>query len=143
MTTLLFIHAAATWTLVGLIWTVQLAIYPLFATIPAASFSAYHARYTRAIGYVVAPLMLVELGTGIAWLTLAPKTRAAWVGLGLIGAMWLITAFVQVPQHRRLSLGHDPALIRHLTRGNWLRTAAWTARGLLVTAALSATLPTV
>ena len=136
MTLLLLIHAAATWALVGLIWTVQLAIYPLFSAIPAASFPVYHARYTRTIGFVVAPLMLVELGTALLWVTRSPTAALPWLGLGLVGVIWLTTAFTQVPQHRRLALAHDPDLIHRIVRGNWLRTAAWSARGLLTAAAV-------
>ena len=34
------IHNAATWALVGLIWTIQLAHYPLFAQVRARSLSS-------------------------------------------------------------------------------------------------------
>ena len=47
MTSLLAVHAAATWALVGLIWTVQLVHYPLFAQVGADTFRSYHARHTQ------------------------------------------------------------------------------------------------
>lgn len=129
---MLLLHAVVTWALVGLIWTVQLAIYPQFAVVGREAFAAYHARYTTGIGRVVAPLMLVELLTGALWVGQAPGAIAAWAGLGLIAALWGLTAWVQVPQHRRLARGWDESVARQLVRGNWVRVGLWTLRGLLV-----------
>ncbi len=36
-----------------------------------------------------------------------------------------------MPLHRQLAIAHDPAAIERLVRTNWLRTLAWTARGIL------------
>ena len=84
---------------------------------------------------VVVP-MLVELATS-AWIALRPPTTippwSARVGLLLLAVIWLSTFFLQVPLHDRLSRGHDLAAIDSLVRGNAIRTAAWTARALLVT----------
>jgi hypothetical protein len=33
--------------------------------------------------------------------------------------------------HHRLERGFDPAAYRQLVRGNWIRTIAWSLRGLL------------
>jgi hypothetical protein len=56
------------------------------------------------------------------------------VGAALIAVVWLSTAFVQVPYHRRLEQGFDAAAARALATSNWIRTFAWTARGGLVLA---------
>ncbi len=136
-TTVLVVHAAATWALVGLIWTVQAVHYPLLAKVGPEAFVAYHASHMRRITWVVAPLMLVEAGTG-AWLVFAspPGTCPPMpiVGAALIAVVWLSTAFVQVPYHRRLEQGFDEAAARALATSNWIRTFAWTARGGLVLA---------
>ena len=50
----------------------------------------------------------------------------------LLAFIWLVTYSVQVPQHASLVMSHDHGVIEQLVRGNWYRTAAWTARGLLV-----------
>lgn len=134
---MLLLHAVTTWALVGLIWTVQVAIYPQFAQVGREAFVTYHARYTAGIVRVVAPLMLAELATGLAWVWWSPTLPAAWLGLGLIALLWALTAFVQVPQHRRLARGWDDAVARQLVRGNWLRVALWSVRGLLVTISLA------
>ena len=38
---------------------------------------------------------------------------------------------LQVPQHRILEGGFDPAAHRFLVSSNWVRTIAWTARGVV------------
>jgi hypothetical protein len=55
-----------------------------------------------------------------------------YVGLVLLAAIWLSTFGLQVPLHRRLELGFDDDAHAALVRTNWIRTLAWTARGLLL-----------
>lgn len=125
-------HGAVTWALVGLIWVVQLVIYPQLGAVGRADFVAYHADYTRRISWVVGPLMLAELGSA-GWL-LWRGERSGWflISLGLLAVNWLSTAAVQVPLHGRLERGFMIDAHRALLRTNWVRTAAWTGRGLLV-----------
>ncbi|MEN9504491.1 MAG: hypothetical protein RI958_417, partial [Actinomycetota bacterium] len=42
------------------------------------------------------------------------------------------TVFLQVPQHAELARARDPRREQRLVRSNWIRTAAWTARGAAV-----------
>jgi hypothetical protein len=132
-------HLAVTWALVGLIWVVQLAIYPQFARIGGRDFRRYHDSYTTGITAVVAPAMGIELLTG-AWLLLSPEqeaNRTLWaVGFALIVFNFAHTALISVPLHGTLSAGFDELAHRRLVRANLLRTAAWTARGALVVLAL-------
>ena len=133
---LLLTHAAATLFLVGLIWFVQVVHYPLFAQVGAGEFIAYAASHGQRTTYVVTGPMLVELITAV-WLVVrgvpgGAPTVVAWVGLALVAAVWLSTFFLQVPQHTALASGFQPEPWRVLVTSNWLRTAAWTARGGLV-----------
>jgi hypothetical protein len=129
MTALLAVHAAATWALVGLIWTVQLVHYPLFAQVGTDAFRAYHARHTRQITWVVAPLMAVELLTAVLLFT--GGARAVWLlaSFAPLCFNWLSTWLIQVPLHHRLAAGFDPEVHRRLVTSNWGRTAAWSFRG--------------
>ena len=132
---MLLVHAAATWALVGLIWTVQLVLYPLYARTDGAAFPAYHALHMRRITFVVAPLMLVEAATAVALVVAPPEGTCPplpWVAVALLAVVWLSTAGLQVPCHRRLESGFDAAAHRTLVRTNWVRTVAWTMRGGLV-----------
>ncbi len=131
----LLVQLATTLPLVGLIWFVQVVAYPLFARVAAAEFTAYHASHSRLITYVVAPLMLGELASALAWLIwpLADVPRqVAWVGAALAVTTWGVTMFVSVPQHNILARGFDARAHDLLVVTNWLRTASWTARGAIL-----------
>jgi hypothetical protein len=118
--------------LAGLVWTVQLTVYPLFKTVwlaaGEAGFAAYHRRYTARMGYVAAPLMVAEAVLAGAWWVAEPQSRAAVAGVVLVAVLWVSTFAVQVPLHGRLARFWDEAAARRLTLGNWVRTAAWTMR---------------
>ncbi|CAM4198713.1 hypothetical protein [Deinococcus marmoris] len=132
---LLVIHAALTWVLVGLILTIQLVHYPLFSRVGTDGYAAYQQAHVTRITRLVAPLMLAELATGAA-LALRPppflSPVSAWLGLALIVLIWVSTALIQSPVHGRLATGFDAALHTRLVTTNWLRTALWLLRGVLV-----------
>jgi hypothetical protein len=56
---------------------------------------------------------------------------SAYVGLGLVVAVWGVTFLVSVPLHAKLEHGKDDAVIRRLVATNWIRTGLWTARGVV------------
>jgi hypothetical protein len=139
----LCLHAFATVALVGLIWTIQLVHYPLFAAVGREGFPAYEAAHARRITPLVGTLMLVELLTAallvVPGLVALPDWMPAWIawaGLGLVGTAWATTAFVSIPCHAILARGFDAAAHRRLVATNWIRTIAWTLRGFLATAML-------
>lgn len=131
------LQVLATFAMFGLIWFVQVVHYPLFLAVGPSQFPAYEAAHANRTTWVVAPLMLVELVT--AGLLLFPGLRPAavsaglaWVGILLVGVIWASTAWVQVPLHNQLHLGYSRAVIHELVATNWIRTAAWTLRAMLV-----------
>ena len=132
---MLLVHAIATWFMVGLIWTIQTVHYPLFQSVGANEFVAYERGHTRRMGALLAVPAGAEVLTGLGLVWFRPPE----VGLGavllagfLLAAVWVTTALVQVPLHRRLSEGYDASSGRRLVTTNWLRTALWSGRGLLV-----------
>jgi len=138
VTLLLAVHAAATWTMVGVIWFVQLVHYPLLGGPGRASesgFAAYQHENTRRTSWVVVLPMTIEALTAAALVALpvpgVPRA-AVWTGLALVAVIWLSTALLQVPRHGRLERGYDEAAHHALVTTNWLRTLAWSARGVLV-----------
>jgi len=133
----LLLNLASTLAMTGIIWFVQVVHYPLFANVGAEGFARYEALHATRTGWVVAPLMVVELATALA--LLAPSWRpanvsplSAWIAASLVGVIWLSTAFLQVPLHNRLAGGFDAAVVARLVATNWIRTAAWTARSGIV-----------
>lgn len=129
---LLHISLIATWYMVGLVWFVQAVAYPQFARVAIADFLAYHKAHTTFTTWVVLPPMFVELGTAVALVWQRPHDRVFQIALALVLMCWINTFGMAVPAHARLTHGHDAAVIRRLVRVNWIRTLAWTARGLLL-----------
>ena len=126
--------------MVGLIWFVQIVHYPLYSEVGEDRFVAYEQAHNRLTSWVVIPLMLSELVTAALLVAVHPPPIAsstAWLGLGLVLAIWLVTFTIQVPQHGRLCLGFDASTAANLVRGNWLRTILWSLRGGLVVWMLS------
>ncbi len=132
-----YLGAFSTSAMAGIIWFVQLVHYPLFAQVGADTWFIYHAEHERRTGWVVAPLMVVELGSAAAIVIVGGHGALAVVGLLLAAATWVITFALAVPLHRRLNVAHEPTTIRRLANVNWLRTVVWTAHGVVAVALLS------
>ena len=132
---LFLLDIAATLYLWGVIWTIQLVHYPLFARVGAAQWADYHNAHTRLMTFVVLPAMVTELGTS----GLLALNRPAWLSPSLLWAgfacavlTWGVTFFVSVPLHDALSRSFDPAAISRIVATNWLRTAFWTVHALIL-----------
>ncbi len=129
---ILQLHALFTAFLTGLIWWVQLVHYPLFARVGAEAFRGFHRQHVRRATWVAAPAMTLEAFTGVLLLWERPADPLCWLGIVLLAVIWGSTAALQVPLHRRLEEGFDPRVLARLVRSNWLRTAAWSLRAVLV-----------
>jgi hypothetical protein len=126
-------NIAVSWGLFILIWLVQIIIYPGLARIPAKDFVSYHAWYMVRITAMVLPLMIVEVIITVAWLFLLDASLLAIFTGGLVAIIWLSTFALQVPIHQRLQSGKDASLIRRLVATNWIRTAVWSLKAVIVT----------
>lgn len=134
MTWLLCVQAFATLYMVGVIWMCQLAHYPLFSDIGDA-LPRYQARNVRLTTWVVGLPMLVEAGCALVLVFWRPAGIPLWtaiVGLALVVILWLATMAFSVPMHERLGHGYADWAHRRLVQTNWIRTVAWTVRGVLV-----------
>ena len=141
---LFLLDLAASLYMWGVIWTVQLVHYPLFARVGPQNWADYHAAHTRLMTLVVLPAMVTELGTS----GLLALARPAWLAPGLLWAgfalavlTWAVTFFVSVPLHDTLGRGYDAAAIARLVATNWLRTAFWTGHALVLLAQVWRMLP--
>ncbi len=127
-------HAFSTLYMTGLIWFVQVVHYPLTAAVGPGALPTYQAQHMSRTTWVVGPPMLVEALT-CAWLVIAPPQGVprwmTWAGLALLAAVWLSTVALQVPAHQRLLAEGTTAAVPQLVSTNWIRTIAWTARGVL------------
>lgn len=123
---LFLLHVAATWALVGLIWTVQVVQYPAFALVGAIRCTHLHEHHFARITWVAFPLMACELLTGLALLWVRPSGISVALlatGLALIAVNWAWTAAVAVPLHQRMS-ARDIQAQSELVTANWGRTVA-------------------
>ena len=127
-------QVAVTWSLVGLIWTIQVVHYPLMSRVGEARFAEYQREHMRRITWLVGPLMLAEVGLALAlWMRAATpnEERLGWIGALLLLVIWGATAAFSVPAHGRLEAGFDENAHARLVATNWIRTGAWTLRGAL------------
>ncbi|MDR3401044.1 MAG: hypothetical protein P4L99_00990 [Chthoniobacter sp.] len=132
MAPVLGVHLAATWMLVGLIWTIQIVAYPQFLRVGEGEFTRYHFAHCWRIGLLIAPLLVVE-ALSAGWLLYeGHRERVLLISIGLILVNWLCTATIQAPLHVKLMRGFDAGTVRRLILSNWLRTVSWTARGVLI-----------
>jgi hypothetical protein len=130
---------AAVWAMTGVIWVVQLVHYPIFDAVDRGvddeAWRRFGERHRRSISYVVGPFMLAEGVTGL-WLVADPPGDVGrtlpLVALALMAVAYGTTAFVSVPLHEQLTERFDEQAARRLVSTNWVRTAAWTMRGLVV-----------
>ena len=131
----LLTNLTATLFMVGVIWFVQVVHYPLFSRVGAEGFAPYSEVHSRLTAYVVGPPMLLEAATALVFVFRRPEGISLWaalVGLELVAVIRASTALLQVPRHTTLGSGFDREAWRGLVLTNWVRTAAWSARGALV-----------
>jgi len=138
-TILVITHLAAALVLVGIIWTVQLVHYPLMALVGVDRFAAYErAHAPRMATVVMMPWTLQGATTGL--LLIAPPAgvpSALLWGTAVSAAIpVVVTVGASVPAHRRLAAGFDADAHRRLVVTNWIRTASWTAHGVLAVSIL-------
>jgi hypothetical protein len=143
LTNLLLIQVASTWAMTGIIWLVQLVQYVSFSHVGRETFQHFHTHHSRAITVIVAPLMIAEALSAVAFLWVPLRVQSSWeiwLGIGLVAIIWASTFLLQVPMHSRLARGFDQKSWRLLVRSNWVRTIAWSARAVLVSCWLHETL---
>jgi hypothetical protein len=126
--------------MVGLMWAVQLVIYPQFRSVSPTDFSAYAQAHAGHMVRLLAVFAPIEVVSALLVFVVRPgevSAVVAFVAGALLAAGWVSTALWYAPLHGRLQAeGHDRALIDRLILTNWLRTALWTVRGLIVLIAM-------
>jgi hypothetical protein len=137
--TVFLAHLFSTLLMTGVIWFAQAVHYPLLERVGRDAFVAYEKENIRRTGWVVVPVMTVEFITALLLLWRRPEFFPlfyAWLNAALLAVIWVSTFTLQGPGHQQLTKNFDPARWRRLVRTNWIRTEAWTARGILLFYAL-------
>ena len=131
----LIAHFGCTLFMVGLIWFVQVVHYPLFAYVGRDAFSLYsqlHQYWTTWV--VIGPMLGEVLTLGMILYCRPERIASPYFGIATIClvVVWISTAAVQVPLHARLLASYDEAVIQKLVSTNWIRTVAWSLRGVVI-----------
>lgn len=128
-------HMAATWFMVGLIWTIHTVHYPLFAEVGPATYRAFQAEHVERIGRLLLVPWLAEGLTllGLIWAAFRGGRRdlraPVAVGAVAMGVILLISGVWSAPAHADLADGFDAAVHDRLMTANLVRTLAWTVGG--------------
>lgn len=134
MSLILLACVFSTFAMTGLIWLIQLVNYPLMSLVSEDDFAAYETAHCRRISPVVLPLMTCELVTS-TWLCIRPLAGVRselMLGGILVAMLWASTFLIQVPLHARLEKAFCHKSWKQLVLSNWIRTALWSARSLLM-----------
>jgi hypothetical protein len=127
---------AFTLYMTGMIWSMQVFEYPLFALVGRKEFPTYHAAHNRSLPFFVILPSVLALGSAVVLFWIRPAGIPLWsvvlvVALDL--AVLVSTIAWQAPLHERLDReGFSAEVIRTLVRSNWIRTALWTINALLL-----------
>ena len=125
------VHALSTWFMVGMIWTVHIVHYPLFAFVGNETYEDFQAKHVDVIGRLLIAPWLVEGLTALALLLCLSGSlrKFAVIGALLMLSIMALSAFVSAPAHGELANGFDLEVHGDLMLGNLLRSVLWTARG--------------
>ena len=113
--------------LVGIILITQFVNYPLFKKIDQ-NFEIIHKEYTTKMGFVVAPIMLLEAVTVFSMYIYYPKSNELVFITCLTIIIWLSTFLIQVPIHKTISFKKDSKKINKLISTNYIRTISWCSK---------------
>ncbi|MFM8871510.1 MAG: hypothetical protein ACKOFD_08035 [Actinomycetota bacterium] len=140
-------HVIATWFMVGLIWTIHVVHYPLFAEVGDATYVAFQSAHVDRIGKLLFVPWLTEGITLLAllWLAFIAGRRElrtpVMIGAIAMAMVLVISGFWSAPAHGELMEGFDSAVHDRLMTANLIRTLAWTVRGLTAVWILSLVWP--
>ncbi len=127
---------AFTLYMTGMIWSMQVFEYPLFARVGRNEFPSYHAAHNRSLPFFVILPSVLAFGSAVVLFWIRPAGIPLWsvalvVALDL--AVLVSTAAWQAPLHARLDReGFSAEVISTLVRSNWIRTVVWTMNALLL-----------
>lgn len=123
---------------VGIIWLMQIHVYPLFGVVGVGEFRAYHGEHWRRIRYVVFVPAVLTLVGALLLLWLRPPGVPAlglWLGVTLQVVTYAVTGIFWAPLQIQLNKkGASPELLRRLIDSHWLRTGLITLYAALMLA---------
>jgi hypothetical protein len=134
---ILLVYVAATLSMAGVSWFLQVVHHPLYDLVGREGFAAYETAYNRLIGPVIFLPTLAAILAALLLLAQRPPEVGLWpvlVELALLVVTTISTVVLQAPQHAILSRGFDERAYRTLLQTQCIRTAAWTVGGVVALA---------
>jgi len=127
---------ALTLYMTGMIWSMQVYEYSLFARVGRTEIPAYHAAHNRRLPFFVVLPSVLAFGSAVVFFLLRPAGIPLWsvaLAVALDLAVIVSTVAWQAPLHARLAReGYSSEIISSLVRSNWIRTVLWTMNALLL-----------
>ena len=130
MTIVLWIHAFSCWFMTGVIWVIQILIYPSFKLLGEKEFSKFHQLHMKKITWIVLPAMLLELATATC-LFLGSRSQLFLWNFIYIVLIFLLTFLLNVPTHNKLKFDSETSK-NNLVSRNWPRTIIWSWKALFL-----------
>ena len=119
------IHFASTAVMVGVIWVIQLLHYPTFHYIEKNNYSQFQKFHMNRISYIVIPAMVIEMLSGIMLVIINDDFI---ISFSFLVCIWIITFVFFTNIHQRLLSKYENTAVEKLVNLNWIRTAFWTVR---------------
>ena len=124
----------------GIVWFVQIVVYPLFAQVGEQEYVTYHKFYTSQISLPVIVPGFASFLLPVTLLFLRPESVPLWVAAANVACGLLslvVTVALEIPRHARLENGgKQPTVIQELIQYNWPRTLGITGSACLTLAML-------
>lgn len=125
---IVLINMISAWYLFGLIWLVQLSIYPhllLLCQHCPEQWPSIHHQHSAVMGAFAGAPMIIQLTAAIGLAVIDPNWFTGTY-LTLVVLTWILTFGLSVPCHNRLSSSADLPTAHKLVTSNWYRTIVWT-----------------
>ncbi len=130
------ITLALTLYMSGMIWSMQILEYPLFALVSPKEFPAYHRRHNRGLPFLVILPSIAAFASAVVVIFTRPARLPLWASIVVaVLDLFIIIATVvrEAPLHTQLDReGYSATLIRQLVQGNWIRTVLWTVNAIFL-----------
>ena len=115
-----------------LLYHYEIVLYARCHTVRDLKFVSFQKFHTDKIAIVVAPVMLIELITGILLIYMETNIDILLsISLFILIAIWVLTAIYFYKAHQNLMSGYNEEIISQLIKLNWIRTILWTFRLIL------------
>jgi hypothetical protein len=121
----------ASFSMFGLIWTIQLVHYPSFSYINKDLSLIFQHFHQRRISYIVAPLMLIEIFLS-GYFYFSSNSDFWLIQFCLVCIIWLYTFFISIPSHNKLDKNYSSKSLNFLVKANWLRTTLWSLKSIFI-----------